>query len=86
MTVHKFKHKYLGQSRNKKPVAAEFNSNLVKILHKLTPRLRVAPGHEIEDKQLQRPMGRGIWSVVGKRSMSQGNTISTMNKTTTIFL
>ena len=52
----------------------------------MTPRLKVAKGHEIEDKQLERGYSRSAWTAVGKRSMSQGNTISTMNKTTTIFL
>lgn len=47
MTVHRFKQKYLGESRNKRPVAPDFNSNLVKTLHKLTPRLKVTQAHEI---------------------------------------
>lgn len=47
MTVHKFKHKYMGYRNKKRPVAPEFNSNLVKTLHKLTPTLRVARGHEV---------------------------------------
>jgi hypothetical protein len=31
----------------KKPVAADFNSNLVKTLHKMAPAIKTAQGHEI---------------------------------------
>jgi hypothetical protein len=47
MTVNKFQRKYLGYFDKKKPVAQPFSSNLVKTLHKMTPRLKVAKAHDI---------------------------------------
>ena len=85
MTVQKFKDKYLGYSKYKKPVAQHFNSNLVRTLHRMTPQLKVTPTVETE-ASYERSFGRNTRSVMGKRAVSQGNTISTMNKTATIFL
>jgi len=45
MTVQKFQKKYLGYQDKKKSVAVDFNSNLVKTLHKMTPILKAAEGH-----------------------------------------
>jgi hypothetical protein len=47
MTVLKFQEKYLGYKHKKKSVAQAFNSNLVKTLHKMSPQLKVAQGHQI---------------------------------------
>jgi hypothetical protein len=47
MTVAKFQYKYLGYKPQKKSVAQAFNSNLVNNLHKMSPPLRMAKGHEI---------------------------------------
>ena len=84
MTVHKFQKNHLGYFKHKKPLVAPFNSNLVKTLHKLTPVLKVTKGHEIQDPIIGVKTQRSNWAK--KRSMSQGNTISTFNKTMTIFL
>ena len=87
MTVHKFQKNHLGYFKHKKPVSQPFNSNMVQALHKLTPALKVTKAHEIEDKQMMRStFNRTVWSSKDKRSMSQGNTLSSMSKTMTIFM
>lgn len=45
MTISKFKKDFLGHKNKKRSVAQDFNSNLVKTLHKLTPQLHIAEGH-----------------------------------------
>lgn len=84
MTVTKFQEKYLGYKHRKKSVAQSFNSNLVRNLHKMTPPLKVAKAHEIEDPSF--PRTASINTRTAKRSFSVGNTISTANKTMTLFL
>jgi len=83
MTVTKFQQKYLGYKNLKKSVAQAFNSNLVKNLHKMSPPLKMAKGHEIEDTAF--PRTPALSNRSGKRSFSLGNTLSTVNKTVTVF-
>jgi hypothetical protein len=45
LTLETFKKNYLGFVPTKKPIIKPFNSHLVKSIHKLTPRLKVAEGH-----------------------------------------
>ena len=86
MTVHKFQKNYLGYYKNKKPVSQPFNSNLVRRIHRITPQLKVSKAHELEDKFMNSSQRKG-WTQKNTRSMSQGNTtLSTFNKTMTIFM
>jgi hypothetical protein len=57
---------------------------MVKTLHKIAPRIKVATGHDIEDDSFPPTSALSIRS--GKRSFSMGNTLSTANKTLTEFL
>ena len=86
LTVQKFQQKYLGYRNNKRSVAAKFNSNLVKTLHKMTPPLRMTAPHEITNKDFPKNSTFYSRNSHAKRSLSMGNTISTINKTMTIFL
>jgi hypothetical protein len=45
MTLDLFKKNYLGFVPTKKAIIKPFNSHLVKSIHKLTPRLKVAQAH-----------------------------------------
>lgn len=82
MTVTKFQQKYLAYKNKKKSVAQCFNSNLVKNLHKMSPALKMAKLHEIDDRVFPR---QSYSQCSGKRSFSMGTTLSTVNKTMTMF-
>ena len=45
MTVKRFQAKYLGYKDAKKSVAVDFNSSLVKTVHKMSPALRTSKPH-----------------------------------------
>ena len=83
MTVHRFQKNHLGYFKNKKPVGQRFNSTMVPTLHKMTPLLKVSKPNQHHDKHAL-SFTKSSWSK--KRSFSQGNTISTVNKTMTIFM
>lgn len=83
MTITKFQQNILGYKNKKKSVAQAFNSNLVKTLHKMTPALHVTRGHVIDNVQFPKTPTLTSRS---KRSFSMGNTLSTVNKTMTLFL
>jgi hypothetical protein len=50
ITVNEFKRKYLGFKEEKKPLVKEFGTHMIKVLHKTTPKLKVAGFHDISFK------------------------------------
>lgn len=45
-----FKRKYLGFKEEKKPVVKEFGTHMIKVLHKRTPKLKLADFHDVSFK------------------------------------
>lgn len=50
ITVNGFKRKYLGYKEEKKPIVKEFGTHMIKVLHKTTPKLKVAEFHDVSFK------------------------------------
>ena len=47
ITVNGFKRKYLGYKEEKKPLVKDFGTHMIKVLHKTTPKLKLADFHEV---------------------------------------
>lgn len=85
--VNKFKKVYLGFVPEKKPIVKPFHSNLVKTLHSMTPRLKVANPHDYVDFFRERrhsAFGRNSGFDSRKRSVS--NTTGTATPAKTIHI
>ena len=85
MTLQKFKRNMLGEVNRKRPVAQNFNSNMVKALHRMVPPLKTAIGHELMDPVTPKtPLSTIRTQRSDKRSTSMGLTMSSFHKTQTV--